>query len=52
MTYKVVVATKDKNVVVKVDAGDESTAKDIAHWLVAHHQHLQAHGVVVKPKEA
>jgi hypothetical protein len=51
MTYQVVVAAKDRNVVVKVDASNETTAKEIARWLVEHHQHLQAHVPVVKSKE-
>jgi hypothetical protein len=51
MTYSVVVAAKDRNVVVKVDASDEGTARDIAHWLVSHSQHLAAHSPVTKPKE-
>jgi hypothetical protein len=50
MTYQVVVAAKDRNVVVKVDASNEQTAHEIAKWLVAHAQHLQAHGGA-KPKE-
>jgi hypothetical protein len=51
MTYSVRVEARGVPVVVKVDAGDERTAHDIAHWLVAHQAHLQAHGVVAKPKE-
>jgi hypothetical protein len=51
MTYRVIVAHKDRNLVVKVDAGDERTAHDIAHWLVEHNQHLQAHTPVVKPSK-
>jgi hypothetical protein len=54
MTYSVIVAAeKNKSVVVKVDAVNVNAAKDIARWLVAHHQHLQAHAVVVEaPKQA
>jgi hypothetical protein len=48
MTYQVVVAAKDRNVTVKVDASNEQTAKEIAKWLVDHAQHLQAHGVQAK----
>jgi hypothetical protein len=48
MTYQVVVAAQNKNVVVKVDASNEQSAKEIAKWLVAHAQHLQAHGVQAK----
>jgi hypothetical protein len=51
MTYAVVVAAKDRNVVVKVEAGDAYTAKEIARWLVDHNQHLAAHVPVVKSKE-
>jgi hypothetical protein len=51
MTYSVVVAAKDKNVVVKVDAGDAYSAKEIAHWLVANDRHLEAQGVKEKTKE-
>jgi hypothetical protein len=52
MTYTVVVAVKDQNVKVKVDAGDERSAHDIAHWLVSHSAHLAAHGVQAKPVTA
>jgi hypothetical protein len=52
MTYRVVVAHKDQNVVVKVDAGDEHSAKEIARWLVAHNQHLQAHVPPPRPRES
>jgi hypothetical protein len=51
MTYSVVVSAKDKNVVVKVDAGDAYSAKEIAHWLVANDRHLEAHGAKEKTKE-
>jgi hypothetical protein len=51
MTYSVVVAAKDKNVVVKVDAGDAYTAKEIAHWLLANDRHLEAHSAKEKTKE-
>jgi hypothetical protein len=51
MTFQVVVEARGQRALVKVDAANEKSAEEIAKWLVAHHAHLQAHGVVAKPKE-
>jgi capsule polysaccharide export protein KpsE/RkpR len=51
MVYQVLVAHKSQIVTVKVDASDPYSAKEIAHWLVAHSMHLAAHARA-KPKEA
>ena len=45
MTYRVVLASGWRNIIVEVDADDPRSAQEIARWIVEHPKQGDAYGI-------